>query len=71
MVKSEIQKDFLTIREFEILKLIAKGYTTKEISSMLKISHHTVETYRKSIQIKLNVKNCTEAVYKVTKLQLI
>jgi DNA-binding CsgD family transcriptional regulator len=71
MVKSEKQKNILTVREFEILKLIAKGYTTLEIAYMLLISHHTVESYRKSIQSKLNVKNCTEAVYKATKLGLI
>jgi DNA-binding CsgD family transcriptional regulator len=60
MVESEIQMDNLTAWELEILRLIAKGCTTMEIAYLLKISHHTVETYRKTIHSKLNVKNCAE-----------
>lgn len=30
-------------RELEILALVAKGLTNKEISGVLKLSHHTVE----------------------------
>lgn len=71
MVESEKHKYILTAREVETLQLIAKGYTTLEIAYMLFISHHTVESFRKSIQSKLDVKNCTEAVYKATKLRLI
>jgi DNA-binding CsgD family transcriptional regulator len=70
MVESKKELYDLTEREITVLKLISKGYTTKEISSMLNISHYTVDTYRKSIQNKLDVKNCTEAVYKATKLNL-
>ena len=44
MVESEQEMNILTIRELEVLKLIAKGYCTKEISVLLKISHFTVET---------------------------
>lgn len=47
----------LTDREIEILKLIAKQYTTSEISNELHISINTVETHRKNIISKLNVKN--------------
>jgi len=71
MVEKKKQFDILTERECLVLKLIAKGYATKEISSMLNISHYTVDYYRKTIQRKLDVKNCTEAVYKATKLNLI
>jgi len=71
MVEKKKQSDILTKLEFLVLKLISKGYTTKEISSMLNISHYTIDTYRKNIQRKLDVKNCTEAVYKATKLNLI
>jgi two-component system, NarL family, response regulator NreC len=69
--ESEKPEDILTIREFEILKLIAKGFISKEISLMINLSYFTINTYRKSIQHKLNVKNCAEAVYKATKLKLI
>lgn len=71
MVKSEQEKHILTARELEILRLIAKGYNSKEVALILNLSHFTINTYRKSIQHKLNVKNCAEAVYEASKLKLI
>ncbi|GEN69535.1 MULTISPECIES: response regulator transcription factor [Chryseobacterium] len=50
-------KDPLTRREMEILKLICDGYSSKDISEKLFISINTVETHRKRILLKLNVKN--------------
>ena len=47
----------LTRREYQILKLIAQQYTTKEISETLHISDSTVETHRKNLIKKTNVKN--------------
>lgn len=47
----------LTDREVEILKLISLEYSGKEISEELSISTHTVETHRKNLIKKLNVKN--------------
>lgn len=47
----------LTRREFQILKLIAQQYTTREISEALHISESTVETHRKNLIRKVNVKN--------------
>lgn len=47
----------LTERELEVLKLIAKEYNSIEIADLLIISKHTVESHRKSILRKLNVKN--------------
>lgn len=47
----------LTKREIEVLKLIAKEYTTSEIASELFISSHTVETHRKNLIRKLNAKS--------------
>ncbi|MCB0476372.1 MAG: response regulator transcription factor [Flavobacteriaceae bacterium] len=47
----------LTRREYQILKLIAQQYTTKEISEALHISESTVETHRKNLIRKVNVKN--------------
>ena len=46
----------LTARETDVLKLIAKELTTKEIADELHISHHTVETHRKNLISKLNVR---------------
>lgn len=47
----------LSGREKEVLKLIVDEFTTKEIAEKLFISQHTVESHRKNIFSKLNVKN--------------
>ncbi len=47
----------LTKREKEVLKLIAKEFTTKEIASQLFLSTHTIESYRKNLISKLSVRN--------------
>ncbi|WP_076445327.1 response regulator transcription factor [Chryseobacterium sp. RU37D] len=55
-------KDPLTKREMEILKLICEGLSSKDISEKLFISINTVETHRKRILLKLNVKNSVGVV---------
>lgn len=52
----------LTVRETEILKLIAHGKSTQTIADELYLSPHTVHTHRKSIIKKLNIKSPTEFV---------
>jgi len=47
----------ITTREMEILQLIAMGMTSGEIAKKLFISKNTVETHRKNLLGKLNVKN--------------
>jgi len=47
----------LTKREREVLKLIAKEFTTKEIATKLFLSTHTIESYRKNLISKLSVRN--------------
>ncbi|MEZ5022686.1 MAG: helix-turn-helix transcriptional regulator [Chitinophagales bacterium] len=49
--------DSITHREMEILQLIAIGLTSGEIAKKLFISKNTVETHRKNLLGKLNVKN--------------
>ncbi|WP_435522202.1 response regulator transcription factor [Chryseobacterium indoltheticum] len=55
-------KDPLTKREMEILKLICDGLSSKDISEKLFISINTVETHRKRILLKLNVRNSVGVV---------
>lgn len=50
----------LTQSETEIVKLIADGYTTKEIAEKKHISVHTVMTHRKNIFRKLEVNSISE-----------
>lgn len=61
----------LTTRELEILKKISKGLLSKEISNLLGVSVHTVNTHRQRILAKLNVNNSIEAVKYATALGLI
>jgi DNA-binding NarL/FixJ family response regulator len=52
----------LSGRESEILGLISKGLTSKKVGEFLCISKRTVETHRRNILSKLNVKNTVEMV---------
>jgi DNA-binding NarL/FixJ family response regulator len=47
----------LTRRENEVLRLIAEGLTNPEIANKLFLSLSTVDTHRKSLMRKLNIKN--------------
>jgi DNA-binding NarL/FixJ family response regulator len=49
--------DSVTHREKEVLKLIAEGYTNKQIGEMLHISIKTVDKHRSSVMRKLDVHN--------------
>jgi len=61
----------LTARETEILKLLANGQSTQTIADGLYLSPHTVQTHRKSIIKKLNIKSPTEFVIYAMDLGLI
>jgi len=51
----------LTIRELEVLRLIAQGFSNKEIAGLLRVSPHTVKTHLKNIFSKLDVTDRTQA----------
>jgi two-component system response regulator NreC len=53
----EPKNELLTDRETEILKLIAAGFSNKEIGDRLFISHRTVDTHRTNLMKKLDVNN--------------
>ncbi|WAC12581.1 response regulator transcription factor [Dyadobacter pollutisoli] len=61
----------LTFKEKEILEMIGDGKLSKEISSQLEISVHTVNTHRQRILEKLEVNNSIEALYSAKRLGLI
>jgi DNA-binding NarL/FixJ family response regulator len=52
----------LTDREREMLKLVAEGYTAKEIADMLVISLRTVETHKTNLMKKLNIRNKADLI---------
>jgi len=52
----------LSDREYEVLELIARGHKTNQIAEELYLSVHTVNSHRKNILKKLNVKSPTELI---------
>jgi ATP/maltotriose-dependent transcriptional regulator MalT len=61
----------LSIRESEILTLIAQGRSNKEIARALSMSPETVKTHMKHIFIKLNVERRAQAVSRAQSLGLV
>ena len=54
--------DDLTIREREVLQLVAEGFTNHQIAEMLKLSIKTVKTHRLHLMQKLDLHDRTELV---------
>lgn len=52
----------LSSRELTILNLVGAGFTSREISAQLAISHKTVENHKQRIFCKLGVQNQAHAV---------
>lgn len=63
--------NILTDREIEILKLVADGYTNKEISKILYISVHTAHAHISAIARKLNATSRTQAAVNGIRMGLI
>jgi two-component system response regulator NreC len=57
---SEIET--LTLREIEVLQLLAKGYTNRQIADQLSLSPRTVEGHRANLSGKLGVRSRVELV---------
>ncbi|HEY3365908.1 MAG TPA: tetratricopeptide repeat protein [Symbiobacteriaceae bacterium] len=47
----------LSARELEIARLVARGFTAREIARQLHLSHHTVKKHEENVRSKLNVPN--------------
>lgn len=54
---SNSQLESLSNREREVLRLIAEAFSTKEIAYQLSVEISTIETHRKSLLRKLDVRN--------------
>lgn len=66
---SDSQKKFhlpkgccLTEREKEVVELVTEGKTSKEIGELLNLSRHTVDSHRRNILEKTNVKSFQELI---------
>lgn len=59
---NEEEKEPLSAREIEILRMIVQGYSNRQIGSALNISVRTVETHRSNVMEKLNLHSRVELV---------
>ena len=67
-VAPEKNANTLTPREVEVLTLVAKGLSRKEIARLLEITPHTASGYVKSIYQKLNISSRSEAAIEATRM---
>lgn len=67
----EPQKLNLSNREYEVLQLLAKGYSNNEISEQLFLSVSTIKTHVSNLFFKMDVKNRTQATEKAKRLKII
>jgi two-component system response regulator NreC len=66
-VSEDVAVELLTPREIEVLRLVAKGYTNRQIAEDLSISVRTVESHRANVMDKLNLRSRVELVRYATK----
>lgn len=64
-------KHTISMRESQVLYLIAYEFTNFEIAAKLHISHHTAMSHRKNLLKKLQTKNSAGLVRKAFELGLI
>jgi DNA-binding NarL/FixJ family response regulator len=56
-----VQFELLTARELDVLRLLGKGYSNKEVATNLNLTLKTIEVHVSSILNKLNLENRTQA----------
>jgi DNA-binding NarL/FixJ family response regulator len=56
------QKEDLTEREKEVLRLMAKGHSNRELAEALFVSENTIRSHTASIYSKINVESAREAI---------
>ena len=69
--QSESQRESLTAREKEVLRLMAEGVSSRDIATRLGISYATVRTHIRSLGAKLGVHSKVQAIVKARELALI
>jgi len=71
MDQARLRELGITAREFEILELIARGMSNREIAEKLFVSENTVKTHSSRLFDKLSAKRRTQAVQIAKELRLI
>ena len=63
--------DALTPRELDVLRLLAKGNTNRQIALLLGLSMRTIENYRGNLKAKLGLESRVELVNYAEEHQLL
>jgi DNA-binding NarL/FixJ family response regulator len=71
VTRDQMETGDITPREKEVLELVAKGQSTKQIADVLGISIRTVETHRVNMLKKMKVSNTAELIKKSFDLKLL
>ena len=61
----------LTSREIEVLKMLSQEFSTKEIAKNLNLSSSTIETHRRNLMNKMQVKNVAGLIRKSFELGIL
>ena len=61
-IEATLETEHLTLREVEVLRLMARGHRNKQVATLLNISEHTVKFHISSVMAKLGARTRTEAV---------
>mgnify|MGYP001561600904 FL=1 len=69
--KSNFDSNYFTKRELEVLELICKQYTTKDIADKMFLSPRTVDSHRNNLLLKTDSKNVAGLVIYALKNKLI
>ena len=70
-VKDPGSHEALTDRELEVLRLMAGGYSNKEIADALAVAERTIKNHVSHILAKLYVRDRTRAVLKALELRIV
>jgi len=69
--QKELEKLNLSTREYEILQLLARGYSNADVAGNLFLSLSTIKTHVSNLYLKMDVKSRTQAIEKAKRLKII
>ncbi|MBP7558763.1 MAG: response regulator transcription factor [Chitinophagaceae bacterium] len=69
--QKELERLNLSSREYEILQLLAKGYSNADMAGNLFLSLSTIKTHVSNLYFKMDVKSRTQAIEKAKRLKII
>jgi DNA-binding CsgD family transcriptional regulator len=67
----ELKRLNLTTREYQILKLLAQGYSNADIAEKLFLSLSTIKTHVSNLYGKMNVKSRFEAITRARQMEIV